>query len=206
VKKIKDLDAKVVFEKWIKFKDLIELKREDNTRDSQRGSQHTITMVESFITKWVAKRPWKEKIEVENKEKILGKIVMGKEVEGFDLVECRIKDAMIDKEYANSFPLGFPPVQGVNLLVNHFKRLPPKIVYRPLSKDHVNEIKMRIIVYNKFDIKVPIFAIAEDLKRPNCIFPHHPKKCEDIQNFQFLIISGQHMISIAKVSLLCVIL
>jgi len=38
VKKIKDLDAKVVFEKWIKFKDLIELKREDNTRDSQRGS------------------------------------------------------------------------------------------------------------------------------------------------------------------------
>jgi hypothetical protein len=55
VKKIKDLNAKVVLEKWIEFKKLIELEKEDTTRDSQGGSQHIIAMVESFTTKQAIK-------------------------------------------------------------------------------------------------------------------------------------------------------
>jgi hypothetical protein len=35
VKKIKDLDVKAILEKWIKCKELIELEREDTTRNSQ---------------------------------------------------------------------------------------------------------------------------------------------------------------------------
>jgi hypothetical protein len=31
----------------------------------------------------------------------LGKIIMGKEAKGFDLVECHVKDATIGEEYAN---------------------------------------------------------------------------------------------------------
>jgi hypothetical protein len=84
---------------------------------------------------------------------------------------------MISEKYANSFPIGFS--KGVNLLINYFKRSSPKIIYHPLSKEHVNEIKTQIIMYNKFDTKVPIFAILEDLERPNCIFPRCPKKWED---------------------------
>ncbi len=57
VKKIKYLDIKVVIEKWIKCKELIELEREDTTRDSQGGFQHNTTMVESSSTKWVTKWP-----------------------------------------------------------------------------------------------------------------------------------------------------
>jgi hypothetical protein len=53
----------VVLEKWIKFKELIELEREDTTRDSQGGYQHTTTMVESSTIKW----PWKEETKVEKK-------------------------------------------------------------------------------------------------------------------------------------------
>jgi hypothetical protein len=49
VNKIKDLNIKAVLEKWIKFKEFIELEREDTIRDS-RGCQHTITMVESSTT------------------------------------------------------------------------------------------------------------------------------------------------------------
>jgi hypothetical protein len=64
-----------------------------------------------------------------------------KEVKGFNPIECHIKDTTIVEEYVNSFPLGFSPVQGVNLLVNRFKKSPPEIVYHPFSKDHVNEIK-----------------------------------------------------------------
>jgi hypothetical protein len=115
---------------------------------------------------------------------------MGKEANGFDLVECRIKDTTIGEEYVNSFPFHFSPIKGVNLLVNHFKRSPLEIVYRPFSKKHVNEFKMRITVYNKFDTKVPIFSILKDLKRPNYIFPCCPRKWEDIQNLQFFIIDG----------------
>ncbi len=74
---------------------------------------------------------------------------MGKEAKGFDTIECCIKDAMIGKEYSNLFPLGFSMVEGVNLPINRFKKLPPKIIYHLFSKEHVNEIKMRIIVYNK---------------------------------------------------------
>jgi hypothetical protein len=97
---------------------------------------------------------------------------------------------MIGEEYVNSFPFGFSLVKGVNLPINCFKRLPLKIVYHPFSKEHVNEIKMQIIMYNKFDTKVPIFAISEDPKRLNCILPCCPKKWEHIQNLQFLIVSG----------------
>jgi len=99
-------------------------------------------MVESSTTKQVIKQPRKEETKTQIKEKILGKILMGKEAKGFDHVESRIKDAMIDKEYSNLFPLGVSSVQGVNLPINCFKRLPPNIIYHLLSKEHVNEIKM----------------------------------------------------------------
>ncbi len=131
---------------------------------------------------------------------------MGKEVKSFDFVECHIKDAMIGEEYANLFPLGFSSIKGANIFINHFKRLPPEMIYHPFSQKHVNEIKMQIIVYNKFDIKVPIFTISKDLEKPNCILPRHPKKWEDIQNFQFFIVGVQHMTITTKVNLLCVIL
>jgi len=76
-------------------------------------------MVESSI----AKCPWKE--ETKTYIYIYGKIIMGKEAKDFNPVECRAKDPTIGKEYANSFPLGFSLVKGVNLPINCFKRSPP---------------------------------------------------------------------------------
>jgi hypothetical protein len=133
VKKIKDIDTKVVLEKWIEFKELIELEGEDTTRDSQGVFQHTIAMVENSIIK----QPRKEETKAERKENILGK-----EAKGFDHIECLIKDVRIGEEYEKIIPHGFTPVEGVNIHVNHFKRLPLEIVYCPLSKKHVSEIKM----------------------------------------------------------------
>ncbi len=54
----------VVLEKWIKFKELIELEKDDTTRDSQGGFQHTTTMVENSSTKW----PQKEEIKADQKK------------------------------------------------------------------------------------------------------------------------------------------
>jgi hypothetical protein len=53
----------VVLEKWIKFKEFIELEKDVTTRDSQGGFQHTTTMVENSTTKW----PRKEEIKAEKK-------------------------------------------------------------------------------------------------------------------------------------------
>jgi hypothetical protein len=73
VKKIKDLDVKVVLGKWIKFKELIKLERVDITGDSQRGFQRTTPMVESSIAKQATKWPQKEKTKAKKKENTLGK-------------------------------------------------------------------------------------------------------------------------------------
>jgi hypothetical protein len=74
VKKIKDLDAKVVLEKWIEFKEFIKLERVDITRDSQGGSQHTTPMVTSSIAKWATKQPRQEETKAKKKEKYWGKL------------------------------------------------------------------------------------------------------------------------------------
>ncbi len=63
VKDVQDLDVVVVLEKWIKFKELIVLEREDTTRDSQGGCQHITTMVENSTTKW----PQKDEIKAAKK-------------------------------------------------------------------------------------------------------------------------------------------
>jgi hypothetical protein len=89
---------------------------------------------------------------------------MEKETNGFDPIECHIKDTTIGEEYAKSFPLSFTLVKDVKLPIYRFKRSSLEIVYHPFSKEHVNEIKTPIIIYNKFDTKVPIFAILEDLE------------------------------------------
>jgi hypothetical protein len=108
------------------------------------------------------------------------------------LLECCIKDRTIGEEYAKLFPLGFTLVKDVKLPLNRFKRSPLEIIYHPFSIEHVNKIKTRITIYNKFDTKVPIFAILEDLERPNSISPHRPRKWEDIHNLQVLILDGEH--------------
>jgi hypothetical protein len=81
-----------------------------------------------------------------------------------------------------SISTSFAFIKDVRLPIDWFKISPPKIIYHLLSKEHVNEINAWIIVYNKFDIKVLVFAIPKDLKIPNSIFPHRLKKWEDIHN------------------------
>lgn len=112
------------------------------------------------------------------------------EEKGFDAIECHLKDNIIDKKYSNSFPLGFALVKEVIVPIDRFKKVSPKIVYHPLLKAHVNEIKTGIIVYKKSDIKAPIFAIPKDTNRPYFSLPHAPRTWEDIEDLQFLIVGG----------------
>lgn len=81
-------------------------------------------------------------------------------------------------------------MKDVLVPIDRFKRVPPKIVYHPLSKAHANKIKTHIIVSNKFNIKAPIFAILEDPYKPNFISLHAPRTWEEIKDLQFLIMDG----------------
>lgn len=56
MKDIKDFNAMIVLKQWIEFKKLIDLEKEESTRDYQGGLEHTIAMLESSN----AKRPLKE--------------------------------------------------------------------------------------------------------------------------------------------------
>jgi hypothetical protein len=163
-------------------------------------------MVVSLSLGRLAKKSCKEISKKTKQNKIVGKFILGKEGKGFDAIECHLKDNIIYKEYSNSFPLQFALVKDVIIIIDRFKRVPPKVVYHPLSKAHVNKIKTRIIVYNKFDTKVPIFAIPKDPDRPDFILPHAPRTWEEIKDLQFLIVGGQHMITAAKVGQLIFII
>jgi hypothetical protein len=74
------------------------------------------------------------------------------------------------------------------LEMTHFQVFPlmfivsrkPNIVYCPLLNIHKDEIFKKITQYNKFDTKVPIFAIHEDLHNVYHITPRKSKKWEDI--------------------------
>jgi hypothetical protein len=87
------------------------------------------------------------------------------------------------------------PVPDVMVDVHHFKKVPPNIVCWPFLDIHKDEIKKRITQYNKFDMKVPIFATPKDSKSLGHILPQKLRKWEDIWNHQFLIVRRQHTIA-----------
>ncbi len=81
-------------------------------------------------------------------------------------------------------------MKDVLISVDGFKRALLEIVYCPLSKAHVNEIKTHITVYNKFDTKAFIFAILEDQDRLDSILPCASKTWKEIKDLQFFIMGG----------------
>jgi hypothetical protein len=75
----------------------------------------------------------KEKIEAEKKEKILTKLVVGKEDKRFNAAECRFIDNTLGNEFLGCFPFGNDSLPSVSIDVHCFKKAPPNIVYRPFS-------------------------------------------------------------------------
>jgi len=70
----------------------------------------------------------KEKTKAKKKEKILTKLVVGKEDKRFDMAKCRLVDDMLGNEFLGCFPFGNDPPLGVSIDVHHFKITPPNIV------------------------------------------------------------------------------
>jgi RecJ-like exonuclease len=81
-----------------------------------------------------------------------------------------------NNEFLGCFPFGKDLLLGVSIDVHFFKRAIPNIVYHPLSDIHKDEIKTRITQYNKFDTKVPIFAILEEAQNADHITFHKLRK------------------------------
>ncbi len=105
----------------------------------------------------------------------------------------------MNNEFLGCFPFGNDSILGVSIDFHCFKITPPNIVYCPLSDIHKDGVKKIITKYNKFDTKVPIFAIHEDPHNANHVTPCKPQKWEDILDNQFLIVGEQHIIVAMKV-------
>jgi hypothetical protein len=168
--------------RWNEFIKLLKIEEDELQKDFQRGFNHIFTNFEGFSGPRLAKKKKEVKKKVKKKEMILTKLVVEKKDEGFDTAKCRLVNDTLGNEFLGCFPFGNDPFLNVSIDVHHFKKTPPNIVYCPLSDIHKDEIKKRITQYNKFDTKVPIFVIPEDLHNANHIIPRKPKKWEDIQD------------------------
>jgi hypothetical protein len=91
------------------------------------------------------------------------KLVVKKEDKQFNMAKYWFVDDTLGNEFLGCFPFGNDLLLGVSIDVHRFKRAPPNIVYHPLLDIHKDEFLKRITQYNKFDTKVPIIAIHEDL-------------------------------------------
>jgi len=92
----------------------------------------------------------KEKTKARTKKKILTKLVVGKEDKRFDVVECQFINDTLGNKFLGFFPFGNDPLSGVTIKVHHLKRAPTNIVYHPFLDIHKDDIKKRIMQYNKF--------------------------------------------------------
>jgi hypothetical protein len=108
------------------------------------------------------------------KEKVLEKLVHGKEDKLYNAKECHFVDKTIGDKYSMCFPFNHHPIPNMIILVEIFKWFPLNIVYQPMLSIHVHEIERWITQYKKFDTKAPIFAILENPRWPYCIVPRRP--------------------------------
>jgi hypothetical protein len=117
----------------------LKIEYDELQKEFQRGSNHALTNFEGSSGPYLTKKQKKEKIEVEKKQKILKKLVFGKEDKGFNVAKGRLVDNMLDNEFLGCFPFGNDPLLGVSIDVHHFKITTPNIVYCPLSYIHKDE-------------------------------------------------------------------
>lgn len=108
------------------------------------------------------------------------KLVVEKENKGFYVTKCQLIDDTLGNEFMGCFPFGNDPLLSVSIDVHRYNRAPANIVYHLLLDIHKDEIKKRITQYNRFDTKVPIFAIHEDPLNVDHIILQKSKKWEDI--------------------------
>ncbi len=183
-----------ICESFTNLHELIDLVKEESAKESLRNINCILTIVASLGGKWPTKKPHKEKMEVQKKEKILDNIVLEKEEKGFYAKDCCLVTETIGEKYDVYFLFGTALMPNVEIEVYRFKWFPPNIIYRPFSNVHVDKIKKKIVQYNKYDTKASIFAILKDQKIPNCILLCKPKNWKEMENHQFFIIGQQHTI------------
>ncbi len=150
--------------------------------------------VEGSLMIRVPKKQKKEVTIEEEKEKMIDNLVMNKYPKSFDETKCKHVNESIRNEFSDYFPLGNKHVEGVKVHVDKF--LPPlrKIMYRPLSDTHKNEIKHKILMFHYINQQCPFFIIPIDPNDPTKILEMKPKNWFALSNLMFFIIHGQHTI------------
>jgi hypothetical protein len=123
---------------WDKMVTIIIIEKDNRMVTTSKGVQ---TNVEGSSVIKAAKKQKKLVTINEKREKTIDNLVMKKYPKGLDKIECKHVDELIKSEFSYCFPLGNKLVEGIKVLVDRF--MPPlgRIMYRPLSDTHNNEIK-----------------------------------------------------------------
>ncbi len=82
---------------------------------------------------------------------MINNLIMKKYPNGLHKINCKHVNELIMSKFSNYFPLGNNLVEGLKDLVDRFLPPPRRIVYRPLSDTHKNEIKHEILTFHYID-------------------------------------------------------
>ncbi len=145
------------------------------------------------------KKAKKQKMVEEKKENIIENLVLQKTPKPFNAAECKLVDETISGEYGDLFPLGNKLIVGFKVPICLFFLMPRCIVYHPLSKKHKDEIKVQIMRYNSIEYVCPIFVLPINLDNLDEITREKPRSWVDIENSNFFLLGGQHIVMVMKV-------
>jgi hypothetical protein len=87
LKNMGDKTSHDIIVKWNELIKLLKIEKDESQKDFQKGSNHAFTNFKGSNGPRLTKTK-KEKTKAEKKEKILTKLVIGKEDKGFDTTKC----------------------------------------------------------------------------------------------------------------------
>ncbi len=140
--------TRLIHQMWDEMVTVIVIKKDNRMATIFETTQ---TNVEGSLVIRVHKKKKKEATIEERREKMINNLFMKKYPKGLDEIECKHVNESINNEFSNCFPFGNKLVEGVKVLVDRFLPLLRKIVYRPLSDTHENEIKHQILMFHFID-------------------------------------------------------
>ncbi len=145
------------------------------------------------------KKAKKEKTVKEKKRKKIEDLIFQKTLKPFNVAKCKLINETIRGKYGDLFPLGNKPIVGVKIHVYCFFLAPKRIVYCPLLERHKDDIKVKITQYNSIQYIRLVFVPPIDPNNLDKIAREKPMSWVDIENSNFFLLGGQHIVMVVKV-------
>jgi hypothetical protein len=118
---------------------------------------------------------------------------MHKNLKGFDVAKCRTIDKAMSNEFDNYFPLGPEAILDVELPIQSFIEALSLDMMLTSLHEKQDKIKIKFIIQNKTQWKMPMYACPMSLTNPHEVLPTKPTSWNKISKCMFFVLGGQHI-------------